>query len=196
MKWLPLALLAPLAGCGIGLQRDLSGLMPASVVYDDMCGVQAYHDAIESGKNKPPRVVRAADINRAGHDRPLGGTVTYAFEDEFNLDQLRKMLAENWSRVPAGYLSASRLELEVQWSEKAGVRRVITTKEAQISNGKQSQYLPYQVCLSELLYGGPLYKTRRAMLNLPPLEGAPGEAAAAVSTPPPPVPAPVPALPP
>ena len=33
--------------------------------------------------------------------------------------------------------------------------------------GNQTWTLPYHVCLSELLYGEPLYRQRRVMWNLP-----------------------------
>ncbi len=166
------------AGCGIALRRDLATVPPQSVVYDDMCGVQSYHDAIESGKSKGPAVLVSADMAKLDGDRPIGGTATFAFDDEFTLNQLRRVLSENWDRLPPEVMTAAKLKVGVQWAEKAGVRRVVTTHDAEISDGKMTWYLPYQVCLSELLYGAPLYKTRRAMLGLPdpPAEARPTEA--------------------
>jgi hypothetical protein len=185
------------SGCGIALRRDLAEVAPQSVVYDDMCGVQAYHDGIETGKYKGPRLLHSSEMGKAEtDDHPLGGMATFSFDDEANLGELRRVLRENYDRLPPGLLTASPVELEVQWAEKAGVRRVVTTRDAQISDGgKGVKYLPYHICLSELLYGGPLYRTRRAMLNLPPLEAAP--AAAVAATPPAnaPPPATTPAVP-
>jgi hypothetical protein len=157
------------AGCGIALRRDLTALPPQSVIYDDMCGVQSYHDAIESGKSKGPRVLLSSDMGKVDGDRPIGGTATFGFDDEFTLNQLRRVLSENWDRLPPQVMTAQQLKVGVQWAEKAGVRRVVTTHDAEISDGKTTWYLPYQVCLSELIYGAPLYKTRRAMLGLPEL---------------------------
>ena len=171
-----LVLAAMSGGCGIALRRDLAGVPPQSVVYDDMCGVQQYHDGIESGQAKGPKVLRSTDLEKAGGDRPMGGLATFSFEDDGGLTELRKVLSENWDRLPPALLDASRVEVEVQWAEKAGVRRVVTTRDAQISDGKVSYYLPYHVCLSELLYGAPLYRTRRELLGL---------AAPAAPTPPP-----------
>ena len=47
------------AGCGIALRRDLTALPPQSVIYDDMCGVQSYHDAIESAKQSAYATINA-----------------------------------------------------------------------------------------------------------------------------------------
>jgi hypothetical protein len=58
-------------------------------------------------------------------------------------------------------------------AEKAGVRRVVTTEDAQITYDGTTSSLPYHICLSELLYGAPLYKTRRDLLGLPPLARPP-----------------------
>jgi hypothetical protein len=190
-------LLPPLlaAGCGVSLRRDLSGMPPGSVIYDDMCGVQAYHDAIEGGTAKPPRVVRSTDVQKQDGSRPIGGRTVFAFDDEFNLTQLRRVLGENWQRLPVSLLTAPHVELDILWSEKAGVRRVVTTDDVPISDGHKTLYLPYQICLSELLYGGPLYKTRRSMLGLAPPPGVPAEPPAP-SPSPEPSPTPAPSLPP
>jgi hypothetical protein len=161
-----LVLAAMSGGCGIALRRDLAAVPPQSVIYDDMCGVQQYHDAIEIGQTKGPKVLRSTDLEKVGGDRPVGGMATFSFEDDAALTELRKVLSENWDRLPPALLNASRVEVEVQWAEKAGVRRVVTTRDAQISDGRVTYYLPYHVCLSELLYGAPLYKTRRELLGL------------------------------
>jgi hypothetical protein len=55
----------------------------------------------------------------------------------------------------------------VRWAEKAGIRRVVTDQDAELFIGPQSYYLPYHVCLSELLYGAPLYKQRQVLWGLP-----------------------------
>jgi hypothetical protein len=154
------------AGCGIALRRDLSAVPPQSVVYDDMCQVQPYHDALVAGKSQGPKLLHSTETEKADGTRPIGGMATFSFEDNVALEELRRQLSENWDRVPPGLLAAPRLELAVQWAEKAGVRRVVTTRDAQISDGKATYYLPYHVCLSEFLYGAPLYKTRREMLGL------------------------------
>jgi hypothetical protein len=194
-----LALLAApllIAGCGVSLRRDLAGMPPGSVIYDDMCGVQPYHDAIEGGQARPPRVVRSLDVQKADGSHPIGGRTVFAFDDEFNLTELRRVLGENWQRLPVSVLTAPHLELDVLWSEKAGVRRVVTTDDVPLSDGHRTLYLPYQICLSELLYGGPLYKTRRSMLGLAPPAGAPAEPTPPPAPSLPPIPPPAPSLPP
>jgi hypothetical protein len=170
-----LSALLLVAGCGISLRRDLAGLPPGSVISDDMCGVQPYHDAIAAGQARPPRVVRSLDVEKASGNHPIGGRTVFAFDDEFNLHELRRVLGENWQHLPVALLTAPHLELDVLWSEKGVLRRVVTTEDVPISDGHRTLYLPYHICLSELLYGGPLYRTRRAMLGLPPLPAPPAE---------------------
>ena len=65
-------------------------------------------------------------------------------------------------------VNAPALELEVSWAQKAGVKRVVTTDEARVMVGAKSWYLPYHVCLSDMLFGEELYDTRRVFLQLPP----------------------------
>jgi len=84
-----------------------------------------------------------------------------------------------WKRLPEQLATANEVEIEVLWSEKAGTKRVVTNEDAQLSIGGESWSLPYQPCLSELLYGEPLYRQRRVMWNLP-LPGRPSTPAFAV----------------
>jgi hypothetical protein len=44
---------------------------------------------------------------------------------------------------------------------------VVTDEPAELAIGDDSWALPYHVCLSEILYGEPLYRQRRVMWNLP-----------------------------
>ena len=74
---------------------------------------------------------------------------------------------ENWRRLPETLASANRIELEVKWSEKAGSKRVVTDEDPEMAVGGETFTLPYHVCLSELLYGEPLYRQRRVMWGLP-----------------------------
>ena len=87
------------------------------------------------------------------------------------------MLQENWRRLPDPVATANKIEIEVKWSEKAGTKRVITDQDAELDVGGEDCALPYHVCLSELLYGEPLYRQRRVMWGLP-LPGGPPVAAA------------------
>jgi hypothetical protein len=157
------------AGCGIGVVRDLGSVPPPQVVLDDMCGVQAYHDGVVTRAGHYPSVLHSTDLERDTGKPVTGGITEFKFNEEFPRGYLRKILRENYRKLPPDLLAAPEVRLEVQWSEKAAVRRVVTTQDAHISWGEQSRYLPYHICLSELLFGAPLYKTRRDVLGLPTL---------------------------
>jgi hypothetical protein len=161
-------LVAAGVGCGIAVQRDLSAIPPGQVGFDDMCGLQEYFDALEIKSAPPPRIVSAADIEgQSGGKATRGGKERFAFEGDYQLKHLRRVLNDNWRRLPPELASANTIEIEVRWSEKAGAKRVVTDQESEISAGGQSWSLPYHPCLSELLYGAPLYKQRREMWALP-----------------------------
>ena len=52
---------------------------------------------------------------------------------------------------------------------------MITDEDAEMTIGTETFSLPYHVCLSELIYGEPLYRQRRVMWGLP-LPGMPAAA--------------------
>jgi hypothetical protein len=171
-RWLVGA--AVLAGCAvIKVGRDLSMVPVQQVVYDDMCGLQQYFDEIAGGTIKPPRVVRTTEFEKTEGKRAGGGKTTFAFETHDQIATLRRVLQQNWKKVPPELLAADRVEIEVHWAERASVRRAVTDDVASISDGKESWDMKYQVCLSELLFGAPLYATRRDMLGLPPIASLP-----------------------
>jgi len=155
--------------CGISVRRDLSAIPAGQVGFDDLCGLQQYFDALAAKVAPPPTLVSASVIERhgAGVTPARGGRDRYAFAGDFQLRQLRRVLGENWQDLPAALATASKVELEVTWSEKAGVRRVVTDEDATLAAGGATFRLPYQVCLSELLYGEPLYRQRRALWSPP-----------------------------
>jgi len=158
-----LAVTALAAACGIGLRRDLSTIPPGQVGFDDMCGLQDYFDTIEAKLAAPPSLVSAVDMENQSNARVQGGKNRFSFETEFQLKQLRRILDENWKSLPEPLAKADRIDIEVHWSEKAGVQRVVTDSDAELIVGHESFALPYQVCLSELLFGAPLYRQRRLM---------------------------------
>src|SRR6188508_2992118 len=161
------------AACSIAIRRDLSAIPPGQVGFDDMCGLQEYFDALEIRTSPPPRVVSALDLEGTSEGKRVrGGRERYAFENDFQLKHVRRLLNENWRRLPESVATANKIELEVKWSEKAGTKRVITDEEAEMTIGKETLNLPYHVCLSELIYGEPLYRQRRVMWGLP-LPGMP-----------------------
>jgi hypothetical protein len=165
--------------CSIAIRRDLSSVPAGQVGFDDMCGLQEYFDALEIKTSPPPRVVSALDLEGGGSDgkRMRGGKERFAFDNDFQLKHLRRVLQENWRRLPDSVGTASKIEIEVKWSEKAGTKRVVTDQEAELDVGGETYALPYHACLSELLYGEPLYRQRRVMWGLP-LPGGPPVAAA------------------
>jgi hypothetical protein len=155
-------------GCGIAVQRDLSAIPPGQVGFDDMCGLQEYFDALEIKSTAPPRIVSALDMEgQSGGKATRGGQERFAFDSDFLLKHLRRVLNENWRRLPEPIATATDIEIEVRWSEKAGTKRVVTDQPSDLIVGSQSWSLPYQPCLSELLYGAPLYRQRREMWGLP-----------------------------
>jgi hypothetical protein len=154
--------------CGIVIQRDLSAVQPGQVGFDDMCGLQEYFDALEIKTSPPPRLVSSFDIEGSSGGKPIrGGKERYAFENDFLLKHLRRVLNENWRRLPEKVESASSIEIEVKWSERVGAKRVVTNEDAELTIGDDNFALPYHPCLSELLYGEPLYRQRRVMWGLP-----------------------------
>jgi hypothetical protein len=154
--------------CSIAIRRDLSSVPAGQVGFDDMCGLQEYFDALEIGTSRPPRVVSALDLEGTSAGKPIrGGKERFAFDNDFQLKHLRRILNENWRRLPDQVGAANKIEVEVKWSEKAGSKRVITDQDAEMGIGGETFDLPYHVCLSELLYGEPLYRQRRVMWNLP-----------------------------
>lgn len=172
-------------GCGVAVRRDLSAVPPGQVGFDDMCGLQEYFDALEIKTVAPPRLVSALDLEANRDGKVIhGGQERYAFENEFLLKHLRRVLNENWRRLPEPVANAGAIEIEVRWSEKAGAKRVVTDQPAELTVGKESWELPYHPCLSELLYGAPLYKQRREMWNLPLPGAAPGGASVDAGVPP------------
>jgi hypothetical protein len=154
--------------CSIAVRRDLSAVPAGQVGFDDMCGLQDYFDALEIGTSEPPRVVTALDLEgTSGGKAVRGGKERFAFENEFQLKHLRRILNENWRRLPDQVGTAPKIEIEVKWAERAGSKRVVTDQAAEMEIGAETFDLPYHVCLSELLYGEPLYRQRRVMWNLP-----------------------------
>jgi hypothetical protein len=160
---------AAVIGCSIAVRRDLSAVPVGQIGFDDMCGLQGYFDALEIHTSPPPRVVSALDLEGTPNGAKVerGGRERFAFEKDFQLKHLRRVLNENWRRLPEQLETANEIEIEVHWSEKAGAKRVVTDRDAEISVGSQSWGLPYHVCLSELLYGEPLYRQRRSLWGLP-----------------------------
>lgn len=156
-----------LAGCGITIQRDLSAIKPGEVVFDDMCGLQTYFDGLHDSSIAPPREVFGTDLSGATAEKASGGKTRYRFETEFQLTHLRKVLTENWGQLPPEVAKAPAVDIEVEWSEKASVKRVVTTGPAVLGVSDKNYELPYHVCLSDLLFGEALYNTRRTVLQLP-----------------------------
>jgi hypothetical protein len=154
--------------CGIAVKRDFSTIPQGQVGFDDMCGLQDYFDALEAKVAKEPVVVSSLDLEGGdGQKTVRGGKARLAFQGTFLLKHARRVLAENWRRLPEELMTADKLEIEVRWAEKAGVRRVVTDQDAELFIGTDEYYLPYHVCLSEFLYGAPLYKQRQVLWGLP-----------------------------
>jgi hypothetical protein len=175
------------AACGISVRRDLSAIPAGQIGFDDVCGLQDYFDGIAIRGAPPPALVSASGLEGSSGGKPIrGGRDRYAFRGDFQLRHLRRVLGENWQGLPPELARADKVELEVRWSEKAGVRRVVTDQDATLAIGARTFALPYQVCLSELVYGEPLYRQRRALWGAPRAPGDTGFGDAGTPPPPPP----------
>ena len=90
------------------------------------------------------------------------------FENDFQLDEVYRVLDENWRRLPPNLDTTPRIELEVRWAERVGIKRVVSDEDAVLTFDGKSYPLPYHVCLSELLFGRPLYAQRSVTRGLRP----------------------------
>jgi len=167
-----LALALVLACGGIGIRRDLSAVPIGRVGYRDLCGLQRYFDRLETHRAEAPRLVLSvgAEERRA---TASGGRDQWAFESRLARRTLRRVLQANWTNLPPGLGRARRVRLDVEWVDRAGIRRVVTGKPAELVVAGESHDLPYHPCLSELLYGAALYRQRRETLGLPGPAGDP-----------------------
>ncbi len=154
------------AQCAPVVKRDLSSLPPGNVGFEDMCDLQAYFDRLTMKVGTAPRVVTSAELE--GKTRRFGRS-RFAFETDFQLQAVRSLLKENWKRLPPELATTQPLEIEVQWSERSGLRRVVTDADAELVVGQERMALPYHVCLSDFLFGAGLYHQRRELLGLAPL---------------------------
>lgn len=161
------------AGCAIAIERDLTTTPPSQVVFDDLCGLQDYYDTLTLKKAAPPQTEITTEIENTDRKVARGGRSRYVFETDYQLGTLRKILMDNYKRIPDEALAQKPVKLEVMWAEKAGIRRLVTDHEAELSVGTTTWSLPPHPCLSELLFGEPLYRTRRSLLGLPDLNPVP-----------------------
>lgn len=164
-----LGVLAVAAQCAPSIKRDYSNVPAGRVGFDDMCGLQTYFDRLEMKVGTPPAVASSNEIQGQGF---RSGRSRFTFQTDSQLQTARQVLTDNWKRLPDNLMSSSIIEIEVRWSERSGVRRVVTNEDATLMVGKTESSLPYHVCLSELLFGEPLYRRRRVALGLAPLPGS------------------------
>jgi hypothetical protein len=154
--------------CGIAVKRDLSTIPQGQVGFDDMCGLQDYFDSLEAKVAKEPFVASSVDLEGGdGVHTIRGGRARLVFEGSFLLKNGRRILEDNWRKLPEQLATTDKFEIEVRWAERAGVRRVVTDQPSVLYIGNESWDLPYQACLSDWLYGEPLYRQRRALFGLP-----------------------------
>jgi len=155
--------------CGPGVKRDLSNVPVGQVGFDDLCGLQNYYDTLAIKEATPPAVIDAADIERiSGGNLARGGRARFAFETDFQLTTVKRLLEENWKDLPPALPHAKRIELSVTWSERAGLRRVANDSSPELVADGVAVTIPYHVCLSELLFGEKIYQQRRDLLGLAP----------------------------
>jgi len=179
-------------GCaGPAVKRDLSAIPVGQVGFDDLCGLQEYFDEIALKMVPPPDLVDGADIEHVSKSATArGGRARYAFQTPFQLATVRRVLEQNWKNLPPKLNSAKRIDLAVNWSERAGLQRVANDSKPELFLEGVATPLPYHVCLSELLFGEPLYRQRRTLLGLPPMPPSPTSHPLALPPPPSPIPLP------
>jgi hypothetical protein len=166
---LVLALLVGVAACGVAIKRDLSTIPAGQVGFEDLCGLQEYFDAIEAGVQEEPAVANANESEgESGGKTVRSGRARIVFETDFQLDNLSRVLDQNWRNLPPGLDTTPRVDVEVRWVERAGVKRAVTDEAATITFDGKSTSLPSHPCLSELLFGRPLYEQRRTARGLRP----------------------------
>jgi hypothetical protein len=154
--------------CSIVIKKDMSKVPPGQVGFDDMCGLQEYFDSLEAHVAKEPQIVSSLDLEGGdGIKTVRGGKTRLTFQGDFLLKNLRRVLDDNWRRLPEELATADKVDIEVRWAERAGVKRVVTDQPAEMYIKDESYDLPYHVCLSELLFGAPLYKQRQVLWGLP-----------------------------
>ena len=167
-----IALAAQALGCAgsPAVKRDLSAIPVGQVGFDDMCGLQQYFDEIAQKMVAPPDLVDGADIEHVSKSTTArGGRSRFAFQTPYQIVTVRRVLDENWKNLPPKLNGAKRIDLAVNWTERAGVNRVANDSKPELFVDGVPTPLPYHVCLSELLFGEPLYRQRRNVLGLPPL---------------------------
>lgn len=156
------------AACGISIRRDLSAIPPGRIGYNDMCGLQGYFDSLETprGAGKGPRLVLSVGAE-AGRGIS-GGRDVWSISSRLAVRQLRKLLRKNWSGLPQPLWRARRIRLQVEWVNRAGIQRIVTGKDVELTVAGETYALPPHPCLSDFLYGAAIYRERRETLGLPP----------------------------
>ena len=171
-RWLTLvviSLLAGAVGCGITVGRRFGKATMNKVIYDDRCGLQEYWDRVAMGIVRLPQQVSSSEVEKTEGKRANGGKSSFAFTSDGQLAVLRRVLSDNWRRVPEEVMTADQVEVEVRWSERAETKFVVMSEDAELRVGRESYTLPYHHCLSALLFGESLYGMRRQMVGLSPV---------------------------
>jgi hypothetical protein len=97
--------------CGIGVQRDYSAIPVGQVGFDDLCGLQDYFDTIEAKLATAPALVSAVDMESQSNRHVQGGKNRFSFDTDFQLKHVRRVLNENWSRLPEALPRAERVDI-------------------------------------------------------------------------------------
>jgi len=173
---------AVLAGCAVGVRRDLAKTPPNEVIFDDQCHLQDYFDDLARRRESPPALVRSSEIQNSASENNLGGNSAYLFGDSTSLPALRRLLVENWKPLPAAVMAASQVEVEVRWCEKVGTRWVVNDESVTLRAAGKTLALAPHPCLTALLYGQALFERRRELLGLSSLSAPPDAGAADLIT--------------
>ncbi len=164
------------AGCGPTVRRDLSAVPQRQITFDDMCRMQDYFDqrnasharrgfrAIEETSNE----TAATEPDEHGRmRRAVIGEGTYVVSDRSARRRLQRLLADEYTRMPAFDVTGDgvRVHVHVGWWASGEMRRLRPDRPIVLSSGDQTVELPFNPCVGEFLFGAPIYALRRTVLE-------------------------------
>ena len=158
-------LLVPLAGCGLSARADLAKIPPGTVVFDDACRLQPWFDRLRADPSLAPQHIQSMEMDGASGGGPAAGRDTFRFDKGPAREELEKVLAAHFTRIPPTLGRAKHVDVEITWARKAGVKRALTDKDGHLFLDGKSYSLPYHVCVGDLIYGETLYAFRATQLQ-------------------------------
>lgn len=164
-----------LLSCGPSIKRDLGSVRQSAITYDDMCHLQSYftqrataHAPPFRAENETSTETTREERDERGQLRPVTvGEGTYVLEQRTDRVRFRRMLRDEYSRLPDMGITApeARVAVRVNWWQAGGLRRVRNDGLVTITVGEQTWQLPPHPCVGEFLFGEPGYVMRQCFLE-------------------------------